>query len=104
MRQDERKGAWTLLIAVLVFGALVWGYGGKKFREDREAERQNQQTEMAVLEAPADSTALKGIGKSASDKATRNKPSSSKDRSSASSSRSSSSPSRDILADTIQRK
>lgn len=56
MRQEERKGAWTLLIAILIFGAMVWGYGGRKFREDK-AKEQTEQTEQAIENVAAAETA-----------------------------------------------
>lgn len=55
MRQEERKGAWTLLIAILIFGAMVWGYGGRKFREDK-AKEETEMTEQAIENVTAAET------------------------------------------------
>ena len=39
MQQKERKGAWVLFVAILLFGAIVWGYGGyERDKEKRAAE------------------------------------------------------------------
>lgn len=51
MRMNERKGAWTLLICILLFGALVWGLGNRKMRENAA----EQQTEQEILFSPGDS-------------------------------------------------
>lgn len=45
MQQNERKGAWTLFVAILIFGALVWGYGGYE-REKARTESVKVTSEM----------------------------------------------------------
>ena len=52
MRANERKGAWTLLICVLLFGALVWGLGARRMREDEKLP-----AKVETLEMNADSVA-----------------------------------------------
>lgn len=98
MRQDERKGAWTLLIAVLVFGALVWGIGGRKFREDRRQAEERQETQISVMENPADS-----VNDRTSNGSSHKRKRRASDRSKANNSPSAATvATRDILADTIK--
>ncbi len=104
MRQDERKGAWTLLVAVLVFGAIVWGIGGRQFREDRMKAEENQDIEVNVIKNPADSTANadKGVSKKKKDKNSSKKNKKSTRGSTGKKSSAAISSSRDILSDTIK--
>lgn len=104
MRTNERKGAWTLLIGVLLFGALVWGLGGRQMREDRAREAASDQQQVVTL--ASDSTADdadNANGKRRHARRSRaSKKSSKRSASGSASTKSASSvPTRDILADTI---
>ncbi len=57
MRSEERKGAWLLLIGVLVFGALLWGLGGRYARGGSVED--DVKTEMTVLSSGPDSISVK---------------------------------------------
>ena len=58
MQQNERKGAWTLFVAILIFGALVWGYGGYERDKARKesvkvtADMPEKNTETDSLDYP----------------------------------------------------
>lgn len=55
MQQNERKGAWTLFVAILIFGALVWGYGGYE-RDKARKESVKVASEMPYKIVEKDST------------------------------------------------
>ncbi len=96
MRNNERKGAWTLLIGVLLFGALVWGLGGRQMREDRASETAGDSTE----EVKVISDSISVDSHRSNGKRSRRARRSARARS-ASKSSTSAAPTRDILADTI---
>ncbi len=100
MRTNERKGAWTLLIGVLLFGALVWGLGGRQMREDSAREATAESAEVTTISS--DSTADNANGKRRHARRSRaSKKSSKRSASGSASNKSASAPTRDILADTI---
>lgn len=96
MRQDERKGAWTLFVVVLLFGAVVWGIGGRKYREDRQRSEDKDNIGQQIIRQPADSVNNDVL-----------KTKTKKSKKSASSVKTKSSdadiPSRDLLSDTIKK-
>lgn len=108
MRANERKGAWTLLICVLLFGALVWGLGARRMREDGKLPAKVETLDMNADSVAADDA--RGTASAAAKRRTRNKKGSAKSAKSAKSGRSAKSGSRrdvstaavrDILSDTI---
>lgn len=105
MRTNERKGAWTLLIGVLLFGALVWGLGGHQMREDRAREAASDQQQVVILASDSTADDVDNANGKRSRHARRSRASKKSSKRSASGSASnksaSSAPTRDILADTI---
>ena len=54
MQQKERKGAWTLFIAILLFGAIVWGYGGYERDKERKAAEEIKLEKIEQREEPSE--------------------------------------------------
>lgn len=113
MQQGERKGAWVLFVAVLLFGALVWGLGGrmrrdeeKKEKERNEAKQQEYERQVAAesdsIAAAIEKAAIEKAEADSMRKAERKTKSGKKDV--ASTSHTSAKPTRDILSDSIPTK
>ena len=99
MRANERKGAWTLLICVLLFGDLVWGLGARRMREDGKLPAKVETLEMNADSVAADDA--RGTASAAAKRRTRNRKGSAKSAKSASRRDVSPAAVRDILSDTI---
>lgn len=93
MQQKERRGAWVLFVAILVFGALVWGYGGYQ----RDKERNLIELASERDDAKADSDSVK-VPKESHEKKT-NKPMARRKKSGRSNTEPT--PARDILGDEV---
>ncbi len=98
MRTNERKGAWTLLICVLLFGALFWGLGGRRMRDSRNS-TDYEPVEITMSDSVSDDRGDDSDGTSG--KRGNTKRQSKKRKSKSSVQQEAGAPYRDILADTI---
>lgn len=98
MRTNERKGAWTLLICVLLFGALFWGLGGRRMHQSR-SNKDYEPAEITMSDSESDDRADDSDGTSG--KRGNTKRQSKKRKSKSSGQQEAGAPYRDILADTI---
>lgn len=98
MRANERKGAWTLLICVLLFGALFWGLGGRRMRDSRNS-TDYEPVEITMSDSVSDDRGDDSDGTSG--KRGNTKRQSKKRKSKSSVQQEAGAPYRDILADTI---
>lgn len=98
MRASERKGAWTLLICILILGALLWGLGGRRMVTGNDPGQ--PQAEVIVL--PSDSMAEKAaVGKEKGERHRKDRKPGGHKRKGKGRSGSVHAPVRDILGDTI---
>ncbi|MDE7115890.1 MAG: hypothetical protein K2O56_05655 [Muribaculaceae bacterium] len=98
MRSNERKGAWTLLVCVLLFGALFWGLGGRRMRESRNS-KDYEPVEITMYDSVSVASGVDSGGTSGKRKNVKRQ--SKKRKSKSSGQQAADAPYRDILADTI---
>lgn len=98
MRASERKGAWALLVCILILGALLWGLGGRRIGTGNDP----VQTQVEIIASPSDSMAEKtGVGKKKGGKHRKGRKSGGHKRKGEDRSESVPAHVRDILGDTI---
>lgn len=100
MRTNERKGAWTLLICVLLFGALFWGLGGRRMHQSR-SNKDYEPAEITMSDSDSESDDRADDSDGTSGKRGNTKRQSKKRKSKSSGQQEAGAPYRDILADTI---